>query len=116
MWAQDPRIPLPMMEFFRDRGFCVGDNEPYDAKFLPGATLHRHADNRLLPNALIEIRNDLLRDPEGCERWAGLLNEFMKKILADESIHALYDGPVLRYDPDIAKRYFDELNKKARQE
>jgi predicted N-formylglutamate amidohydrolase len=116
MWAQDSRIPLAMIDFFRGKGFVVGDNEPYSAKLLSGTTMHRHADGRRLPNALIEIRNDLLRTPKDCEIWAGLLHEFMNKILADDSIHTLYDGPAVQYDPDIAKRYFDDLNKKARQE
>ncbi len=116
LWTQDARVARRMMEFFRGKGFVVGDNEPYDARLVPGTTIHRHADARRLPNVLIEIRNDHLHSPEACQKWANLLNEFMNNIFADDSIQTLYDGPVLDYDPDIAERYFDDINKKFRQE
>jgi predicted N-formylglutamate amidohydrolase len=115
MWVQDRRVADPLMEFFRNEGFCVGDNEPYDGRMIQGSTMHRHADSRLLPNALIEIRNDLLQTSEDCKKWAKLLKEFMNKILADESIHTLYTGPVFQYDPEVSKAYFDNLNKQAQQ-
>jgi predicted N-formylglutamate amidohydrolase len=115
MWLQDRRIAGPMMDFFAAKGFRIGDNEPYDAKMIAGATINRHADDLKLPNALIEIRHDLIDTPEKAFEWANLLKTFMNQILADDSIHTLYDGPVFAYDLEASTSYFDHLNNKARQ-
>lgn len=115
MWVQDRRAADMMMDFFRAKGLNVGDNEPYDGRMIQGSTMARHADARMLPNMLIEIRNDLLQSADDCQKWANLLKELMNQILEDESIHTLYAGPVFQYDPDVSKAYFDNLNKQAQQ-
>ncbi|MBI2234375.1 MAG: N-formylglutamate amidohydrolase [Micavibrio aeruginosavorus] len=115
MWTQDKRMAGAIIEFFRGKGFNVGDNEPYDGRFLQGTTMNRHADSRRLPNVLIEIRNDMIRTAEGGVQWANYLKEFINQILADDSHRTLYDGPVLAYDPELSRTYFENLNKKAQQ-
>lgn len=51
---------------------CVGDNQPYSGQ-LTGDCLWRHATQRHLPHALIEVRNDLIETPAGQEEWADRL-------------------------------------------
>lgn len=46
----------------------VGDNEPYRGG-LPGDTIDRHALARGLPDALIEVRQDLIGDDESARNW-----------------------------------------------
>lgn len=116
MWAQDRRVATPMIDYFRGLGFTVGDNEPYDARVVAGTSILRHGDDRNLPNVQIEIRNDQIRNDQNAAKWAEMLNNFMRQILADETIHTLYDGPVLQYDRDHAQKYFENLNLKAQQD
>jgi predicted N-formylglutamate amidohydrolase len=68
------------VRFFEDRGFVTGDNEPYSGRLL-NATLNRHAEGQGIPSVAIEIRNDLIRDAEGVERWAGALADLAGHLL-----------------------------------
>lgn len=60
----------------QETDLVVGDNEPYrlDAKDY---TIPRHAFAAGLPYAEIEIRQDLIADAEGVERWAELLGRLL---------------------------------------
>ena len=78
LWHRDGRIALPLIARLRAEGFCVGDNEPYSGE-LEGDTMSRHGTRNRLPHALIEIRQDLIADPEGQRSWA----ERLAPILAD---------------------------------
>jgi len=78
LWHRDGRIALPLIARLRDQGLCVGDNEPYSGE-LEGDTMSRHGTRNRLPHALIEIRQDLIADPEGQRSWA----ERLAPILAD---------------------------------
>ena len=71
LYDRDDRMARPIIEALKadPAGLCVGDNEPYGGG-LPGDTIDRHATARGLPNALIEIRQDLIGGPEGQEEWA----------------------------------------------
>jgi predicted N-formylglutamate amidohydrolase len=62
----------------------VGDNEPYLGG-LEGDTVDRHAVRRGLPNALIEVRQDLIATEAEAERWAERLAAALASILADSS-------------------------------
>lgn len=70
LWDRDARLAAPMIDYFNaDGGLIVGDNEPYKGS-LEGDCLWQHATSRGLPNALIEIRQDLIRDAQGQQQWA----------------------------------------------
>ncbi len=114
LWVQDKRLPAQIMDFFEKKGFTVGDNEPYDAKIIRGTAINHHADGRALPNALIEIRNDLIEDDEKAAQWAEMLGDAIKPLLGIPEMHKLYDGPQEPHDPSREKIYFDELIEKAR--
>jgi predicted N-formylglutamate amidohydrolase len=89
LWDRDARLSGPMLDHFHaDGGLIVGDNEPYKGS-LEGDCLWQHATARGLPNALIEIRQDLIRDAQGQRQWA-------ERIIA--LVHALKGQPDLNLD------------------
>ena len=64
----------------RERGWITGDNEPYGGH-LDGDSIDRHALAHGRPNVLIEIRNDLIRDPSGQREWADRLADLLGGVL-----------------------------------
>ncbi|MDT8757785.1 N-formylglutamate amidohydrolase [Sphingomonas psychrotolerans] len=72
LYNRDTRAARPAIDFLRAQGFETGDNEPYSGRLL-NATLNRHAEANGIPSVAIEVRNDLIRDAEGVERWAAVL-------------------------------------------
>ena len=88
LWDKDPRIALPLLEKLRqDRDLVVGDNEPYSGHHHADYTVDNHAEGRGLANVSIEIRQDLLHDKAGFERWTALLVNALTEILADETLY-----------------------------
>jgi predicted N-formylglutamate amidohydrolase len=66
----DQRLSHPLLELLRaERDLCVGENQPY-AGHLPGDAIDRHALTPGRPNALIEIRQDLIAEEAGQRAWA----------------------------------------------
>lgn len=87
LWDRDPRIPLPLLAAFRaDPALVVGDNEPYSAREPAGYTVRHHAVTRGMPHVAIELRQDLIVDEAGAGRWAAILAQAFRAILADQSI------------------------------
>jgi predicted N-formylglutamate amidohydrolase len=81
LWDRDLRLAKPLLDgFYAEGDLIVGDNEPYSGQ-LEGDCLWQHATCRELVNALIEIRQDLIRDAAGQEAWAGRLCRIVKTIL-----------------------------------
>lgn len=114
LWAQDDKIARHVYDDFNARGYCVGDNQPYDMRMLSGSTVSRHGDERRLPNVLIEVRNDLLETEEMIERWAEMLAECLEPVIKDPSMHTLYEGPLFVHDFERENAYFQELIEKAK--
>lgn len=68
--TDDRALPDAMLSALRtDKGIVVGDNEPYSAKDNVDYTIRRHGHDRGLPNVMIEVRNDLVRDAAGQRAW-----------------------------------------------
>ncbi len=83
LWDRDPRLAVPLLRELRLRtGLEIGDNEPYSGH-LRNDSIYRHATLRGLPNALIEVRQDQIREEKGQRDWAGLLTACLTAILAD---------------------------------
>jgi predicted N-formylglutamate amidohydrolase len=116
LWAQDSRLPVAVMDYFRAKGFTVGDNEPYDARMLSGATLHKHADSKNLPSLLLEVRNDLIGTRAEAEAMAETVAGCLSPLIGDETLHSYYDGEAHEYDIEREQRYFEDLIKKAQEE
>ncbi len=81
LWDRDDRLSGPLLAALRaDAALVVGDNEPY-AGSLEGDTLYRHATRLGLPNALIEVRQDLIADHIGVGAWVDRLAAILTDIL-----------------------------------
>ena len=65
------RLADPLLSALRrDKSLTVGDNQPYSSKDNVDYTIRRHGRDRGLPNAMIEVRNDLLRTVKDISAWA----------------------------------------------
>jgi predicted N-formylglutamate amidohydrolase len=81
LWNRDGRFALPLIERLRrDADLVIGDNEPYSGG-LPGDTLDTHATARGLPDALIEIRQDLVSEAAGVAEWVERLSALLPGIV-----------------------------------
>ena len=79
LWNRDPRLALPVLARFRtDPELCVGDNEPYSGREV-GFTMDTHGGAAGLPHVEIEIRQDLIADDAGCERWATVVGMLWRR-------------------------------------
>jgi predicted N-formylglutamate amidohydrolase len=96
LWDKDPRLAAPLIAELRHRtGVEIGDNEPYTGK-LRNDTIYRHATLRGLPNALIEVRQDLVARAEGQREWAEILAQSLAAIFSD-SEHSVRLSRVERF-------------------
>ncbi|MDH3389874.1 MAG: N-formylglutamate amidohydrolase [Gammaproteobacteria bacterium] len=94
LWDKDPRIPIPLMENLRANsgGFNIGDNEPYSGRHPADYTIDHHAETTGLPHVSIEIRQDLVNTEEGAERWATILHDALRDILADPKLYRVWQS------------------------
>ncbi|KAB1070402.1 N-formylglutamate amidohydrolase [Methylobacterium planeticum] len=83
LYDRDDRLSAPLIAGLRadPAGLTVGDNEPYGGG-LPGDTIDRHAMARGLPNALVEIRQDLIAGETGQAEWAERFARLLRLHLA----------------------------------
>jgi predicted N-formylglutamate amidohydrolase len=87
LWDSDDRAVRPLLDMLSaDPALVVGDNEPYDGA-LRGDTLFRHAIVNGFAHALVEIRQDLIRDAEGQRAWAGRLAPMLEAVNARPDMH-----------------------------
>ena len=94
LWDKDPRLAIPLLTELRRRtGLEIGDNEPYTGH-LRNDSIFRHATARGLPEVLVEIRQDLIRDESGQREWAELLADCLASILTDPA----YGRPLSRVE------------------
>lgn len=63
----------------------VGDNEPYGGH-LPGDAVDKHALQFGRPNALLEIRQDLITDTEGQRHWANVIAPHLESARQDANL------------------------------
>ncbi len=83
LWDRDPRLAVPMLRELRERtGLIIGENQPY-VGHLKNDSVYRHATLRGLPNALVEIRQDQIRDAKGQREWADILADCLTAIFAN---------------------------------
>jgi len=86
LWDRDYRFSVPLLEALRsDRDIVVGENEPYDGK-LAGDCMWQHGTRRGLAHTIIEIRQDLIRTPEGQLAWAQRLVAAVQAVFARDDI------------------------------
>ena len=76
MWREDPRLPSKLIEEIkRLKKFKVEENQPYSFKENDWFTLDRHGLSTGVPNAYIEIRNDLIENSDSKPRLLDILTE-----------------------------------------
>jgi predicted N-formylglutamate amidohydrolase len=96
LFGDDARLAKPLLEAFYAEGeLIVGENEPYAGQ-LEGDCLWRHGTQRGLANAIVEIRQDLIRDAAGQEAWGGRMGRVVERVLAGLAIAA---RPAARIEP-----------------
>jgi len=88
LWDKDPRLAIPFMAALRRRGdIVVGDNEPYSGRHPADFTIDHHAEPLGLAHIGIEIRQDLINDVSGQQRWGHVLAEALESVLRSESLY-----------------------------
>ena len=81
LWDRDARLAQPLAgSFYAEGDLIVGDNEPYAGQ-LEGDCLWQHGAQRGLANAIVEVRQDLIRDAAGQAAWSDRLCRIVEKIL-----------------------------------
>lgn len=81
LWNQDGRLAQPLITALRgEGGLSVGDNQPYSGRDL-AYTLNRHAGERGLRHAGIEIRQDLIDDQEKADDWGKRLARILSGLV-----------------------------------
>ena len=89
LWdGRDGRMALPFLHALRSHdGLVVGDNEPYSGTSPHGYTMPTHAARHGRANVQIEVRQDLLADEAGIERWTAILAGALDAVLADPALY-----------------------------
>jgi predicted N-formylglutamate amidohydrolase len=94
LWEGDRRLAVPLLEAFRaESGLIVGENQPYPGSY-EGDCCWQHGVKRELPWAIVEIRQDLIRDEAGQIRWAERLARIIESLAPRPDLHL--DGRPLR--------------------
>lgn len=82
LYNRDDRAAVPAIAMLREAAVVTGDNEPYSGRDL-NATMNRHAEAQGLPYLGIEVRQDLIGDRAGAERWADILAPVISAVARD---------------------------------
>jgi predicted N-formylglutamate amidohydrolase len=79
-WRDQTLAKLLINALKKDDDIVVGDNEPYaiDAEF--DYAIPVHGEGRGLPSAMIEIRQDCVRNHAGVVTWAGRITHAYQEI------------------------------------
>ncbi|MGV8997168.1 MAG: N-formylglutamate amidohydrolase [Parvibaculaceae bacterium] len=89
LWDRDDRLPKLMLDQLRgEAGLVVGDNEPYSGA-LKGDCLYRHGTLNGYPHVLVEIRQDLIAEPEGQAEWVARLARMVGDAMAEPYMHEI---------------------------
>ena len=87
LFNRDARLAEPLLGLLRDEGdLVVGRNQPYAVSDLSDFSVVHHGERRGIPHVEIEIRQDLIADPEGQHAWAERLARLLPA--AARSIHS----------------------------
>ncbi len=82
LWDRDGPLANPLLARPAEAGSTVGDTEPYHGA-LEGDTLNLHGTRRGFPHVLIEMRQDLIADPDAARAFAARLKPILDAALSD---------------------------------
>ncbi len=92
LWDRDSRLAVPLLAALRaEPGLVVGDNQPYSGRDPSDYTVSRHAKVRGWPHVCIEVRQDLLADTAGVERWAERLGSSLAPLLDERTLYVPWE-------------------------
>jgi predicted N-formylglutamate amidohydrolase len=80
LYNEQEAAALHAIGFLEGEGLVVGDQLPYSGKLL-NATMNRHAEANDIPYVGVEIRQDLISDAVGQERFAAILAEMAQYVV-----------------------------------
>jgi predicted N-formylglutamate amidohydrolase len=84
LYNRHPQLAHQLIALFRrEHDLVVGDNQPYFVSDATDYTIPAHGEQRGLPHALIEIRQDLIADEDGQRQWAARLARLLPQAYAD---------------------------------
>ena len=89
LYNEHDAASLIAIDYLEGEGLVVGDQLPYSGKQL-NATMNRHAEANEIPYVGVEIRQDLISNASGQERFAAILAEMAQYVaekLASEGIN-----------------------------
>ncbi len=72
LWNRDERVAKALMKRLENRGYHVGDNEPYSGQEL-NHTMNRHGTQHGFPHVNIEIRQNEIDSTIGIDKWSDVL-------------------------------------------
>lgn len=81
LYNQDERAARIAMPLLAAAGVVVGDNLPYSGRVL-NATMNAHGEAGAIPYLGIEVRQDLIGDDAGVDRWDRLLAPIITQTLS----------------------------------
>lgn len=82
LWSAGARIARPLVAALRAHpSLVVGENQPYTADEPYSFTIHEHGRDNGLPNAAVEMRQDLVDTRHGAESWANILADATRHML-----------------------------------
>ena len=86
LFGDDARLAKPLLDaLYAEGDLIVGENEPYAGQ-LEGDCLWQHGDQRGLASAIVEIRQDLIRDEAGQEAWGKRMCRIVERVLSEPAI------------------------------
>ena len=83
MWKQESPFISALIEHFQNHEIkdVVGYNEPYSVEAIRAHTTEHYTDVHKLPAAIFEVRQDLLSDQAGIERWSAIIQTALRYAL-----------------------------------
>ena len=81
LFNRDPRMSHALMAVLEtvSPDLTLGYNEPYAVDDVSDYTIPVHGEQRGIPHALIEVRNDEIAHDDGIHRWADLLTHAVQR-------------------------------------
>ena len=80
LWNNDISLLVPMLKYLNSLNLNVGNNFPYSGH-LYNYTLDFHSEENKSPNLSIEIRNDLICNQKGINKWTRILKNSFENVL-----------------------------------
>lgn len=103
------------MHSFADKGYCVGNNQPYNSNIFLEGSLANLVDPMGYPNVIVEFNNSKVTTPENAVFWVGLLWTALECVARDKALDTLGDTSPSAYDKEKADAYFHYLIAEAKE-